>query len=61
MGDLGPDKTQNSTLSDFLILVSFVGGVFEQLARYTMRYQEADLHLLTTSAYSTSPYFSYSN
>ena len=37
------------------------GGVFEQLARYTMRYQESDLHLafilhnlLTTSAYSTS-------
>ena len=36
------------------------GGVFEQLARYTMRYQESDLHLafillnlLTTSAYST--------
>ena len=21
------------------------GGVFEQLARYTMRYQESDLHL----------------
>ena len=37
------------------------GGVFEQLARYTTRYQESDLHLafilhnlLTTSAYSTS-------
>ena len=43
------------------------GGVFEQLARYTTRYQESDLHLafillnlLTTTAYSTSPYFSYS-
>ena len=23
----------------------FCGGVFEQLARYTMRYQESDLHL----------------
>ena len=43
------------------------GGVFEQLARYTMRYQESDLHLafillnlLTTSVLflyfsSTSP------
>ena len=37
------------------------GGVLEQLARYTMRYQESDLHLafilhnlLTTSACSTS-------
>ena len=37
------------------------GGVFEQLAGYTMRYQESDLHLafillnlLTTSAYFTS-------
>ena len=37
------------------------GGVFEQLARYTTRYQESDLHLafillnlLTTSAYTTS-------
>ena len=43
-------------------------GVFEQLARHTMRYQESDLHLafillnlLTTSAYSTTPYFSYSS
>ena len=43
---------------DFIIC----GGVFEQLARYTTRYQESDLHLafillnlLTTSAYSTSP------
>ena len=48
------------------------GGVFEQLARHTMRYQESDLHLafillnlLTTSTYSptfsvlpTSPLFS---
>ena len=37
------------------------GGVFEQLARYTMRYQESDLHLafillnlLTTSTYSAT-------
>ena len=37
------------------------GSVLEQLARYTMRYQESDLHLafilhnlLKTSAYSTS-------
>ena len=37
------------------------GGVFEQLARYTTRYQESDLHLafillnlLTTSTYSTT-------
>ena len=27
------------------ILVVICGGVFEQLARYTMRYQESDLHL----------------
>ena len=46
----------------------YCGGVFEQLARYTTRYQESDLHLafillnlLTTSAYTTSPYFSCSN
>ena len=38
------------------------GGVFEQPARYTTRYQESDLHLafillnlFTTSTYSTSP------
>ena len=40
---------------------TYCGGVFEQLARYTTRYQESDLHLafillnlLTTSAYSTT-------
>ena len=27
------------------------GGVFEQLARYTMRYQESDLHLGLYSSY----------
>ena len=39
----------------------FCGGLFEQLARYTTRDQESDLHLafillnlLTTSAYTTS-------
>ena len=44
------------------------GGVFEQLARYTTRYQESDyifafipLNLLTTSTYSTSPTLLYSN
>ena len=37
------------------------GGVFEQLARYTTRYQESDLHLafillnlLTTSTYTAT-------
>ena len=34
------------------------GGVFEQLAHYTMRYEESDLHLafilLTTSTYSAT-------
>ena len=29
------------------------GGVFEQLARYTMRYQESDLHLGLYSSYSS--------
>ena len=30
-------------------ITGYCGGVFEQLARYTMRYHESDLHLLTTS------------
>ena len=29
------------------------GGVFEQLAHYTMRYQESDLHLGLYSYYSS--------
>ena len=44
-----------------LSLAVYCGGVFEQLVRYTTRYQESDLHLafillnlLTTSAYFTS-------
>ena len=28
-----------------ILSATFCGGVFEQLARYTMRYQESDLHL----------------
>ena len=31
----------------------YVGGVFEQLARYTTRYQESDLHLGLYSSYSS--------
>ena len=47
--------------------MKYCGGVFEQLARYTMRYQESDLHLafillnlLTTSTYSAN-FFSSTN
>ena len=29
----------------YFTFVSICGGVFEQLARYTMRYHESDLHL----------------
>ena len=31
----------------------YCGGVFEQLARYTARYQESDLHLGLYSSYSS--------
>ena len=31
----------------------YCGGVFEQLARYTTRYQESDLHLGLYSSYSS--------
>ena len=30
---------------DLIPLNETCGGVFQQLARYTMRYQESDLHL----------------
>ena len=40
---LGPPREENADLSFHVISVG--GGVFEQLARLVMKYQESDLHL----------------
>ena len=54
------EETTESVRIKRVMLLKCV-GVFEELARHTMRYQESDLHLafillnlLTTSAYTTS-------
>ena len=39
-----PGRVVGGTYSH-LITIKIVWGVFEQLVRYTMRYQESDLHL----------------
>ena len=41
--------------------VNSVGSVFEQLARYTMRYQESELHLGLYSSWSSSNFDLLSN
>ena len=39
-------KETNGYSADLqMVYTADYGGVFEQLARYTMRYQESDLHL----------------
>ena len=35
----------NYKIMKYVGVVEICGGVFEQLARYTTRYQESDLHL----------------